>query len=290
MAQQLIYPAGQVSATTPLTGAELVAVDAGGATDSFATTAQIAALAATETTVTKITALTTVGAGTITAAGIVGKITSRGGAQSATAFSDTTDSAANIIAALPSGAPNGSSFVWRYENTTDGAATILAGVGVTLAGAVVVPKGCWLEYLVVKTSGTVVTITSVTGGSMTPVPATKFSTIDSAAIGVSTLAVAGLTGAQEVTLSITGSVGPFTVTTPSAVEIFAAYPNAIVGGSYILNVQNLKTTTGVGTLSAGGGVTVTGTATIAQNAARRFNVALTSATAVTITSIGAMSL
>ena len=65
------------------------------------TTGAIAALAALDSSTSVITALNTVGNGTITAAGIVGKNTQRGGAQASAAFTDTTDTAVNIIAALP---------------------------------------------------------------------------------------------------------------------------------------------------------------------------------------------
>lgn len=292
MTQPLIYPGGQVAASTPLTGAELITIDAGGAVDSYTTAAAIAALAGTETTTTKITALNTVGAGIITAAGIVGKITSRGGAQTLTPFSDTTDSAANIILAMPAGAPNGSSFAWRYENNTNAPATLLAGATVTLAGAIIIPAGCWLEYLVVKTSGTVVTITSLTGGQMGPLPNAKFSGLTSTQLGAptSTVTVGSLTGAEQVTLSISGTVGPYNLQMPGAVELFNSVPNAQAGFNYTLIIQNLKSTTAAATVVTGSGITLNGTATIAQNAARMFNVSLDSATAATVTSIGAMSL
>jgi len=67
------------------------------------TTQAIAALAGSTSNTQVATALNTVGAGTITAAGIIGRVTTRGGAQLSAPFTDTTDTAAAIIALLPLG-------------------------------------------------------------------------------------------------------------------------------------------------------------------------------------------
>lgn len=103
------------------------------------------------------TALNTVGAGTITGAGIAGGVTSRGGAQSNTAFTDTTDTADNIIAALPN-ANIGQSFLYFYQNTTDANATIAGGTGVTPSVITVVPGKCTAVYLVTYTAASTITM------------------------------------------------------------------------------------------------------------------------------------
>lgn len=128
------------------------------AASTFTTTTQlIANLAAGGNLTTVITALTTVGAGTITAAGIAGKITNRGGTQIA-AFTDTTATAAAIIAALPAGAQViGDSFSYTYMNNTVFPATITGGVGVTVSGVTVVPANSWVRYLFTYTAANTMT-------------------------------------------------------------------------------------------------------------------------------------
>lgn len=103
-------------------------------------------VALTDVTPEVATALVTVGAGTITGAGIAGAVTTRGGTQVA-AFTDTTDTAANIIAAQPN-VHVGFSWEYTYVNNTVFPATLAAGSGVTLSGATIVPANSWATYLV----------------------------------------------------------------------------------------------------------------------------------------------
>ena len=150
-----IYPAGQQPLSS-LTGAEQVRVDNGGATIVYATTQQIANLAATGAN-SAITALNTVGAGTITAAGIIGGITARGGSQSNTAFTDTTATGAQLDAALID--PQvGQSWEWTYENTTNATATLQGGSGVTVSGITAVPGGTQARFLVTRTGTATYTV------------------------------------------------------------------------------------------------------------------------------------
>lgn len=142
-----------------LTGTEQVTVDNGGAVIVQATTQQIANLANTGKT-SVITALSTVGAGTITAAGIVGKVTSRTGSQTNTAFTDTTDTAAHLIAALPDPAI-GQSWEWSYQNTTNANATLQGGTGVTVSGITVVPGGTTARFLVTYSAPNTFTIVGI---------------------------------------------------------------------------------------------------------------------------------
>lgn len=129
------------------------------ATTQQVTTAQVASVSGGTSSTTTITALTTVGAGTITAAGIYGKITSRGGTQIA-AFTDTTATAAAIVALLPAGTSTaiGTSFVYRYINNTVFPATITGGVGVTVSGITVIPANAWAEYLLTYTAANTFTM------------------------------------------------------------------------------------------------------------------------------------
>lgn len=110
-----------------------------------------------------VTALTTVGAGTITAAGIAGGVTTRGGSQSATPFTDTTDIATNIIAAQPN-AHIGLSWEYTYKNNTDATATITGGTGVTVSVITAVPPNGTAKFLMTYTAAVTVTMAGISLG------------------------------------------------------------------------------------------------------------------------------
>ncbi len=225
-----------------------------------------------------ITALTTGGAGTITAAGITGQFTSRGGAQAGVAFTDTTDTAAAIIALLPATAPTGASFVWLYQNNTDATATLAGGASVTLAGNTVVPLLTWAMYLVVKTSSTAVSITYVGGGQNIPQQQAKISTETS----LTTLTVGGLVNAQLAVVNL--GAGITSCVFPKAADLIAATSNVAVGMSSMLMLRNTKaaTTTQIGSLV---GTTVTGLTQIQPNSAVTALVTIPSLSSVQITGL-----
>lgn len=246
-------------------------------TASTVTMRGIAVVPLTTAPIEAITALSTVGAGTVTAAGIVGGVTARGGAQSATAFTDTTDTAALIIAAMPN-ASIGASFEWVYRNNTDGAATLAGGVGVTVSGMTIVPKNSWVRYLVTYTAAATITVAAVDSGPTIPLPPSKYVTGAAA-----TFAAGDITGAYVTNYMNSGNNA--TLTTRTATQMFGDIPNCQVGHCYQLNIRNTHGTTATIT-AADASVTLTGTMTIAQNVTRLFNVVFTSATACTITSMG----
>lgn len=281
------YQSGQFIVPPPLTGSELVAIDTGGAEVASCTTQAIADLASLSSNNTQITTISTAGAGTLTAAGIIGGIISRTGAQAGVAFSDTTATAAAIIAALPAGAPVGTTFVVEIVNNTDATETILAGVGVTLAGNVILPKLTSEHYLVTVSSAVAVTMTSIAGGQVVPLPYTKLAT-QAITVGV-TIQVAGMCGAQISSLKLTSATAQaVSLALPPAAELFAGIPNCAAGLNYQLQILNAFTTTSVSTITGSAtGVTLTGTATIAQNALGIFNISIDSATAYTATRINA---
>lgn len=222
------------------------------------------------------TALTTVGAGTITAAGIVGGITNRTG--STAAFTDTSDTAVAIIAALPN-ANIGQSFEYNYYNNTLGAATITGGVGVTVSGAAIVPANMWCRFLVTYTAAGTVTMVGLLMGPNVALPASKY-TSGSAA----TFAAGSITGANVVNYENTGSNAALTVRT--AAQMFADIPNCQIGFSYQLFIRNTNATGATITADGGATVTLTGTMTIAQNVTRMFNVVFPTAATCTIQSMG----
>lgn len=221
-----------------------------------------------------ITALTTVGAGTITAAGIAGGVTNRTG--STAAYTDTTDTALNIIAAVPGGFV-GQSWEYTYFNNTLGLATLAGGVGVTAAPAPV-PANMWARYLVTITSATAVSMVMIAMGPCVALPATRVSTSATATLGAG-----DITGAAIVQYTATGANA--TATTRTAAQMFGDIPNCQIGFTYFLIWRN--TSASANTLTAAdGSVTLTGTVTAAQNVTRLFSVTFPSATTCTIASCG----
>lgn len=104
------------------------------------------------------------------------------------------------------------------------------------------------------------------------------------------LTAANLTGgATGVTLAMTGTLtAGETGTTDTAVNIIAAIPVAqrYVGFTYKLRVINESSGAFAWTVAGGTGVTVTGTATVAQDTWREFMVKIASTTTVTLQNIG----
>ena len=113
-------------------------------------------------------------------------------------------------------------------------------------------------------------------------------------VALATATTVTLTAAQIVNgiVQISGtSAGAVTATTDTATNIVAAIPNAQVGQTFEIIIQNGNTSSGTITLSGGTGVTVTNTyATAAQpiTTTRQYRGVVTNATtpAVTIYPVG----
>ena len=115
---------------------------------------------------TSATITSTVGV-TLTAAQVVGAVIFRTNAPTG-AFTDTTDTATNIIAAIP-GATVNASWKLRYVNRDNNVATIAGGTGVTINGTATVASNTWRDFLCQITNvGTpAVTMTSMGSGVAT---------------------------------------------------------------------------------------------------------------------------
>lgn len=101
--------------------------------------------------------------------------------------------------------------------------------------------------------------------------------------GVTTAAAGDLTGALIVHAEYS-AVGAAALTTRTATQMFGDAGNVQAGDTYELTIIN--TSGGTTTLTAGTGVTLTGTMTLATNTTRRFLVTFTSGTAMTFQSVG----
>ena len=179
------------------------------------------------------TALTTVGAGTITAAGIAGGVTNR--TVSTAAFNDTTDTAANIIAALPN-ANIGQSIIYTYFNNTLGVATLIGGTGVNSAGTInLVPFNCWAEFLVTYTAASTIVFTLIAMGPNVAFPASQYTTGSAA-----TLAAGSATGADVTHYTNSGSNS--TITARTGAQMFGDIPNRQIGFTYTLLIRNTNAT------------------------------------------------
>ena len=110
--------------------------------------------------------------------------------------------------------------------------------------------------------------------------ATKFTSIN---VTAGTLAAGNITGAQFVTLMSTNAL-PGAQTTRTATQMVADVANVLTNDTYVLRIIN--TGAGTLTLTAGGGVTLTGTMTVLVNTWRDFVVTFTSATTMTVQTVG----
>lgn len=273
-------PSGNAIASA--SGTELVTVDNGGPLPTTLTTLQIAALAASASSQTQISALSTTGAGTLLASQLAGKIITLSGASAAATF--TTDTAAAIISAMPTGAATGTTYTVEIANMNPYAMTIAGGSGVTVSGAAIVSAMTWSQFLLRKASATTVTLTYVTNGPVRQLAPQQLTTTD----GSATIAVGSLTAAQINNLTLTGTVAPATVTLPPASEIIAAFPNGAAGMHVMVNIANVRTTTGVITFAGGLSTQISGLATLTgQNTYASFDLAIdANGTGVTLTRIG----
>lgn len=105
-------------------------------------------------------------------------------------------------------------------------------------------------------------------------------------VGATVAAAGDLTGAFNVVAEYS-AVGAAALTTRTAAQMFAD-AGAVVGQSYEVEIMN--SSAGTTTLTAGTGVTLTGTMTIAAGTARWFVVTFNSATTLTIQNVGSGSI
>lgn len=255
------------------------------ATTEQTTTGAIAALASIESAPFVATAITTVGNGTLTAAGLVGGEIVRTGPTAA--FTDTTDTAANIVAAGPLA---GSSFSILIKNSTAFPQTISAGTGVTLPLTVLIPAFSVGNYIANVTSGTAITLLHIDttpisiGANVTAPNNTAVSTV-----GAGTLTAASFiygyitrTGAQSATA--------FTDTIDTAANIIAALPNLVnkIGTSTIITYAN--TTNAPATITGGTGVTVSGVTVVQANSVASYILTYTAAATLTMVGVGSFAI
>ncbi len=110
--------------------------------------------------------ITTTTGTTLTAAQVVGAAIFRSGPTAV--FTDTTDTATNIVAAIP-GATVNASWKLRYVNRDASTCTIAGGTGVTISGTATVAASTWRDFIctITNTATPAVTMTSAGSGTAT---------------------------------------------------------------------------------------------------------------------------
>lgn len=223
------------------------------------------------------TAVNTVGAATLTAAKILTKNIIRGGAQAGAAFTDTTDTAALIVAAIPNAAI-GQSFKFTYVNNTNAVATLAGGTGVNSAGTIAqLAPGTQINVIVVLTSLTALTFTVLVDGGARDFLPESITTLST--VGAGTITGAGI--ASGITSrSGSQSATPFSDATDTAANIIAAIPQAFIGETW--DYWYVNTTNAQATLTNGTGVTVSGITVIPAGYAVKYLATYTAAATVTL--------
>ena len=207
------------------------------------------------------TALATVGAGAITAAGLVGGQITRSGTQTA-AFADTLPLASATITALPGTTAIGQSWLVEFVNNTIWPSTITTNTGWTVSGTVIVPAGCTGTFLCSVASGTTLTCQGMgVAPNLAPVPPVLFTTY-TAATGTAGASI--LSGGELVVCTVSAQTAAVAITTRTAAQMVTDTPQlGYVGGpfaTYVLRIINqnfLVTAPGAPvSLVAASGVTV----------------------------------
>ena len=157
-----------------------------------------------------------------------------------------------------------------------------AGNTVTITGDVVILQDSWVDYVVTLTGAATATMQSVGNSREDSLPVAKFATIN---VTTGTLAAGNITGADRVFLVSTNAT-PGAQTTRTATQMFADTPNAKIGQTWAVRIQN--TGAGTFTLTADASVTLGGTAhaAILTSTWVDFVCTFTSGTAMTMNAVG----
>jgi hypothetical protein len=229
-----------------------------------------------------ITNITTVGNGTLTAAGLTGGIIARTGPTGA--YSDATDTAANIVTAL-GGFEAGQTFLVQIKNATGFTQTITAGTGVTLSATTTVPSFSAISYL--GTVGGTAASPTVTLTHVVTVPIrTPQNVINPQSVALTT-AGAGTITAGGIDAGITlrsGPTGAFADTTDLAASIITACPGLPAINSSI-TYRYVNNSAWPATIGGGTGVTVSGITVVPANSWAEYLITYTAAATLTMVGV-----
>lgn len=225
------------------------------------------------------TAITTVGAGVLTAAGLIGGLITRTG--STAAYIDTTATAAAIVTAL-GGFYAGQTFTTRIKNGTGFPQTLAGGTGVTMPASVIVPPFSIATY--VGTVGGTAASPTVTFVHVSTVPINVTTeTVNPSSVALNTVGAGALTVAgmnAGITTRGGTQTAAFADTTDTAANIIAGI-SALLADNATAEWTYVNNTVFPATITAGVGVTVSGQAVIPANSWARYLITRVSSSAVT---------
>lgn len=210
------------------------------------------------------TALATIGAGTLTAAALLGGVITRTG--SVAAFTDTTDTGTALDTALGANAITGFSRLIQIKNNVGFADTIAGGTGVTVSGRTMVTPNSVATFLLTRTGTATYTMVGISN-----LPQAIFgvqallATADNGT--TQTLTAAMIVGGLQTYHQTLGGSTP-SLTLPLGTDMDTALADMRTGQSYLLRIIN--TNSGIATIVTNTGWTLTGTLTLAQNSWRDF--------------------
>lgn len=225
------------------------------------------------------TAISTVGAGVLTAAGIVGGLITRTG--STAAYTDTTDTGTAIQAAWTNGV-SGSSLDFVIKNNTAFAETLAGGTGVTMVGNLIVPANAIAMFRMIWTGTNTVSIYTLNIAEADVMPDQKIATLNAT---TGSLPAGAITGANNVVL-ISSNAVPGAQLVRTAAQMLADIPNGKVGTVWRFRICNSGAGTLTLTTDAGTTVTLSGTMTVPTATWREFVGSIDTATTATITAAG----
>ena len=145
---------------------EPVIVDSQLTDGSLSPTFKALAVTGADTVLTPTNSPSSSGGITLTAAMLDNGVVVRSGPTAA--FTDTLDTAANIITYLDATAGTGQGFRFVYVNTTAFVATIAAGTGITIVGPATVDGNSVREFVVVQTGASAFSFYALGQGSSGP--------------------------------------------------------------------------------------------------------------------------
>ena len=208
------------------------------------------------------------------------------------AFTDTTDTAANIISALNliGSVPVGFSSALTIKNNTNFVESLSAGSNVSFSGTLnanpSIAPNCEAFFLVTPASANSVGLAlSAMGNGTTGINQTQYTAISNTANTL--LTSAQMAGGALTTINMTGALGSSaSLSTATAASLLPSIPNVTIGTSYALRIINSSTGAFAWNLAANTGISISGTASISQNTWRDFYVTVNSASSVALQSIG----
>ena len=226
------------------------------------------------------TAIATAGAGTLTAAGLLGGYITRSGPSAA--YTDTTATGTQLDTALGDEATSGFSRVITIKNTVPFTETVAGGVGVTVSGVAAIPGNSVGTFLLTRTGTATYTLVGLGASSQ--------ATFNSAAVvgtadngTTQTLTAAMISGGNFTSHLSTGGTTP-SLTLPLGSSMDTALAGMAVGQSYVLRVINANS--GTATIVTNTGWTLTGTLTLLTNTWRDFVVTKTGTATYTAVQVG----